>query len=477
MMYVRMYIRVYLLVSTYYKVNNLFIMATIYYLAIKRSRNYSIVMEISLGRNNQPRFSTGITINHKNNLHKNKIREVQAENNPKKKNYHLRALKNYVEEQIVSYQTDGIDITRALCKDIVKSFGGTSPLAKKENNEFNLLKHIDDFIEKIKAGLINNDINKRYSKNAIDNFCTMRGHMYEYERVNGKITPPKINNELIRNVQRFLAEYINEKGNKKTLINTSINKNVAMLKTFLNRYVINEDYLNIKLRYYKSDGVKQLPSDNKGKPLTYLNINEVKQLWKHNLSEREPQYTVVRDMWVFIALTCGIRVDDYLNLDAKQNVKYVNIQGQKILALCFEQSKTGEPVVAPIGSIGEQILKQYNGELPKANEVISRKLIKKICKWAGIDETVYANKIKGQETPKYKKWELVGNHTARRSFCTNAYKMGVSEHKIMQISGHADREQFFGYILTTKEENAKMFSETKYFKAINEIDTPVLQAV
>ena len=55
--------------------------------------------------------------------------------------------------------------------------------------------------------------------------------------------------------------------------------------------------------------------------------------------------------------------------------------------------------------------------------------------------------------------------------------MGVSEHKIMQISGHADREQFFSYILTTKEENAKMFSETKYFKAINEIDTPVLQAV
>ena len=122
-------------------------------------------------------------------------------------------------------------------------------------------------------------------------------------------------------------------------------------------------------------------------------------------------------------------------------------------------------------------MKKYNGELPKANEVISRKLIKKICKWAGIDETVYGNKIKGQETPKYKKWELVGNHTARRSFCTNAYKMGDSEHKIMQISGHADREQFFSYILTTKEENAKMFRETKYFKAINNIDTPVLQAV
>ena len=32
-----------------------------------------------------------------------------------------------------------------------------------ENNEFNLLKHIDDFIEKIKAGLINNDIKVKSS--------------------------------------------------------------------------------------------------------------------------------------------------------------------------------------------------------------------------------------------------------------------------------------------------------------------------
>ena len=64
-------------------------MATIYYLAIKRQRNYSVLMEISLGRNNQARLSTGVTINNKNNLHKNKIREVQAEENPKKKNHHL----------------------------------------------------------------------------------------------------------------------------------------------------------------------------------------------------------------------------------------------------------------------------------------------------------------------------------------------------------------------------------------------------
>jgi hypothetical protein len=43
----------------------------------------------------------------------------------------------------------------------------------------------------------------------------------------------------------------------------------------------------------------------------------------------------------------------------------------------------------------------------------------------------------------------------------------------MQISGHKDREAFFGYIGTTKEENALLFSDTKYFKLINDIDTTV----
>ena len=50
---------------------------------------------------------------------------------------------------------------------------------------------------------------------------------------------------------------------------------------------------------------------------TYLDLGEIKRLYALDLSEREPQYAVVRDMWVFIALTCGIRIKNYLNLDKK----------------------------------------------------------------------------------------------------------------------------------------------------------------
>jgi hypothetical protein len=176
---------------------------------------------------------------------------------------------------------------------------------------------------------------------------------------------------------------------------------------------------------------------------------------------------------VFIALTCGIRIEDYLDLDKRHNIININDDGKDIPCLTFYQSKTDGKVVAPIGKIGKAILKKYNGNLPKVGVTLSNKLIKKICRWASINSRVYAQKIKGEPVRSFKKYELVGNHTARRSFCTNGYKAGVSEYKIMQISGHKDREAFFGYIGTNKEENAKMFSETKYFKLINEIDTPV----
>ena len=333
------------------------------------------------------------------------------------------------------------------------------------------MEHLNDFIEKCKSGYILTDDEGKYTENGIKKFITFRNHLSEYVRQKGNIRPPQIDKKLFRDLQIFLSDYTTKNGTQKTLINNSINKNIAIFKTFLNKYII--DQLEISLRNYKSDTVKRLKDDKKGKVLTYLDIGEIQRLYNYDLSDREPVYEIVRDQWVFIALTCGIRIEDYLDLDKRHNIININEDGKDILSLTFYQSKTDGKVVAPIGKIGKAILEKYNGNLPKVGVTLSNKLIKKICRWASINNRVYAQKIKGEPVRSFKKYELVGNHTARRSFCTNSYKAGVSEYKIMQISGHKDREAFFGYIGTTKEENAKMFSETKYFKLINEIDTPV----
>jgi site-specific recombinase XerD len=440
------------------------------YFTARKNKNHNIIyIEISLGRGRQYRFSTGIKFNDIKAFNNNKLRNVLTEERPKEKNKTLSDLKKYVDDQLYLYESEGTYVTKELCKNIVTSFGKASVNAKSKIQKFDLIEHLNKFIEQIKSGYILTDDEGEYSDNGIKKFITLRNHLFEFESQYGKLKPPQIDKKFFRSFQIFLSDYITTEGVKKNLINNSINKNVAILKTFINRYLLDE--LEVKLRNYESKVVKRLKDDNKGQVLTYLDISEILRLYNLDLSERDSVYEVVRDQWVFIALTCGIRVEDYMELDKNQNLVYIQEDEKKILALSFYQNKTNVKVVAPIGIIGKKILEKYNGTFPKVDVVTSRKLIKKICKWADISSRVYAKKVKGEPVRSYKKYELVGNHTARRSFCTNSYKAGVSEYKIMQISGHQDRESFFGYIGTTKEENAKMFSETKYFKLINEIDS------
>ncbi|MDG2343271.1 MAG: phage integrase SAM-like domain-containing protein [Flavobacteriales bacterium] len=443
------------------------------YFTPRKNKNHNIIyIEISLGRGRQYRFSTGIKFNDIKAFNNNKLRNVLTEERPKEKNKTLSDLKKYVDDQLYLYESEGTYVTKELCKNIVTAFGKASVNAKSEIQKFDLIEHLDKFIEQIKSGYILTDDEGEYSDNGIKKFITLRNHLIEFESQHGKLKPPQIDKKFFRSFQIFLSDYTTIEGVKKNLINNSINKNVAILKTFINRYLLAE--LEVKLRNYESKVVKRLKDDNKGQVLTYLDISEILRLYNLDLSERDSVYEVVRDQWVFIALTCGIRVEDYLELDKNQNLVYIQEDEKKILALSFYQNKTNVKVVAPIGIIGKKILEKYAGTFPKVDIVTSRKLIKKICKWADISSRVYAKKVKGESVRSYKKYELVGNHTARRSFCTNSYKAGVSEYKIMQISGHQDRESFFGYIGTTKEENAKMFSETKYFELINTIDeTPV----
>ena len=56
---------------------------------------------------------------------------------------------------------------------------------------------------------------------------------------------------------------------------------------------------------------------------------------------------------------------------------------------------------------------------------------------------------------KYKKYQLIRNHTGRRSFATNMYLMSASTIGIMKITGHKTELNFLKYIKITREENAE----------------------
>lgn len=58
---------------------------------------------------------------------------------------------------------------------------------------------------------------------------------------------------------------------------------------------------------------------------------------------------------------------------------------------------------------------------------------------------------------------LLTNHTARSSFCTNAYKADVSVIDIMAISGHTSEMVFYNYIKASPMERLEKISEHAFF--------------
>jgi integrase len=55
---------------------------------------------------------------------------------------------------------------------------------------------------------------------------------------------------------------------------------------------------------------------------------------------------------------------------------------------------------------------------------------------------------------KYPTYKLISTHTARRSFATNMFSMGVPSITIMAITGHRAEKAFLKYIKVTPKEHA-----------------------
>ena len=100
----------------------------------------------------------------------------------------------------------------------------------------------------------------------------------------------------------------------------------------------------------------------------------------------------------------------------------------------------------------------------QVDQTINRNL-KTLDEWAEIDNAISVRRTEGgqlvnQRLPKY---QLIKSHTARRSFCTNAYLAGMDCLDIMNLSGHTSEKAFLRYIKVTNEERAKRMADHGFF--------------
>lgn len=164
-----------------------------------------------------------------------------------------------------------------------------------------------------------------------------------------------------------------------------------------------------------------------------------------------------RDLFI-IACWTGLRRSDINRLDRAT----FDIEAKTISVTA---EKTKQQVVIPLHPMVLNIYYKYSGNFPKLcdrGKVINH--LRECARLAGIDSDIRIVENRGGKasTLIYKKYQLVGMHTGRRSFATNMYKRRFPTIAIMRLTGHTTESNFLKYIKVSPEENALMMAEEFY---------------
>lgn len=228
-----------------------------------------------------------------------------------------------------------------------------------------------------------------------------------------------------------------------------IGTQIKILKTMLNASLELEHHNNSEhlKKYFKkpSEIVNHIS----------LSPDEINKLFEVDLSNVKPikisdslyltqtQLNKARDLFLISANT-GLRVSDFNRLKRKNIIER---DGRKFIQIVTK--KTGQPVTVPLKKMVLDILEKREGNPPsRMTEQHINYAIKEVAKLAGIDSDEKIKRTIGGVTKEIsqKKYDLISNHTARRTYATNAFLAGVPVQDIMVTTGHKTERIFNNYI-------------------------------
>ena len=196
--------------------------------------------------------------------------------------------------------------------------------------------------------------------------------------------------------------------------------------------------MNIYIDYLPSTNFKSALQLKK-EPSQHVALTEEEVERIHNFV---PRTSVERDVKraFMIECLCGARSIDVANL-TEDNIK----DGWLVYVSQKTKTETSVPV--------HRLLRQYLSMRPyrkKYDRAVVCRTIKRICCKCGINSEVKLF-TKGEWVTKMK-WELVGSHTARRSFATQLALRGVPVATISKLMGHSDVRMTSKYICINRND-------------------------
>ena len=248
------------------------------------------------------------------------------------------------------------------------------------------------------------------------------------------------------------------KGERTTATSTVGNKCVQLIGIIKRA----EPYNLIDIHEAKLDKYSKPKSRQGDENEIYLNEEEISKIYSLKLPYKEG---VARDVFILQCWT-GQRFSDIKSLN--EGIVKETSSG-KVLEIV--QLKKTRRVTIPLFPIALEILKKYDFNLPEITENTMLRYLKKIGLKAGLtEEHIVTEDRGGKVTNSIKqRWELIGTHTARRSYISNMLKRGYDSHLLMKITGHTTEEAFKRYIKVRSEDVASFILKTEADRAKNKI--------
>lgn len=423
-------------------------------------RKKSIRLVFNYGKGNRLRYSTGLFIKNPKNWDTRKLRvkNVLAETDKDVINEKLDELqvvlnKKYTELSVNPEVVMDNELLKEIVDEVLNKKSKKAVTEKKE-----LLPFFKWYLEYYATHPIPTT-GKPLSKGTVKTYKNTYSKLKKFSSSEYKLRF----NKITLGFYEDFVEWLYNKDYSTNYIGTII----KILKTIMNAAY--EKGLHNNLDFQKRGFKKPTEEvDN-----VYLNLEELGKFQNADLSsinllitksgvrlDRE-KLERARDLFLISAYT-GLRVGDFNRLTEQ----HFTIQ-DGVEYLSITTYKTGKKVTIPLHPVVKEILNKRDGLPPeKLPEQHINYALKKIAEKAGLtqEETKTVTRAGKKTTKTYKKYELVTNHTGRRSFCTNAYLSDMPTVDIMAISGHSSEKTFYGYIKADHLQKAKKISKYKFFQ-------------
>lgn len=381
---------------------------------------------------------TGIKVSPKEwDFRKSRVKNVVTYLGKDEVNGFLSDLEAFVNGSMLSAKLSKRPLTKQELKQIVEDYLNPKP----EIKTITLFEFIEKFIADSSEGRRQVD-GREVSTRTVQRYRTTQDLLISFNKIaTRKIDFKSIDIDFYKDFNEFMAK-------EKNYAPPTMGKHISTLKTFLKEAT--EEGINTNLKFQsKAFKVVEGESDT-----IALSDSELDKIYRLDLTGNE-RLEKVRDLFI-IGGNTGLRFSDFTEIKP-ENIKKDEQGFYYIEKVMFKGKKKVE---IPLNETVMEVLVKYNNVLPPA--ISNQKFndyIKEVAKLIpDLHEIHFKVVTKGGKTEELSlpKWEMVSSHTARRSFCTNAYERGTPAISIMQISGHRTEKAFLKYIKTSSRKHAEI---------------------